>query len=88
VVDVPAGRTAVELEFTSKAAVRLKSIGQRYSRSVHYSFVDFVLLERPEDAALRRRLEAMIGDEHALEKRRTASRVADGAAAACDRAVA
>ena len=66
-VDVPAGRTAVELEFSSKAAVRLKSIVQRYSRSVHYIFVDFVLLERPEDAALRRRLEAMIGDEHALE---------------------
>lgn len=68
VVDVPAGLTAVELEFSSKAAVRLKSIVQGYSRSVQYGFVDFVLLERPEDGALRRRLEAIIGDERALER--------------------
>lgn len=67
VVDVPAGRTAVELEFSAKAKVRLRSIVQGYSRAQHYGYVDFVLLERPEDGALRRRLDAMISEEHALD---------------------
>ncbi len=67
-VDVPAGRTAVELEFSAKSTVRLRSIVQGYLRSQQYGYVDFVLLERPQDGALGRRLEAILAEEHALEQ--------------------
>jgi hypothetical protein len=68
VVDVPAGRTAVELEFSAKSTVRLRSIVQGYLRSQQYGYVDFVLLERPQDGALGRRLEAILAEERALEQ--------------------
>jgi hypothetical protein len=62
-VDAPEGRTAVELEFSIKAPRRLHSIIRGYLDSRDYEHVDFVLLDRPRDAGLRRSLTRIIQDE-------------------------
>src|SRR4051812_40350206 len=66
VVDSPDGRTAVELEFSLKATRRLRSIVRGYVCSARFSFVDFVVLERAQDAGLWRCLERVIAEERAL----------------------
>ena len=43
-MDVAAGRTAVELEFSLKGTTRLRWIVRGYLRSDLYEFVDFVVL--------------------------------------------
>lgn len=63
VVATGEGSTAVELEFSAKATVRLRSIVRGYLRASAYEFVDFVLLEGGEHDALRRRLGAIIATE-------------------------
>jgi DNA-binding Lrp family transcriptional regulator len=61
-VQTPDGTTAVELEFSLKAASRLRSIVRGYEATTLYDFVDFVVLDRPRDAELRRCLTRLIGD--------------------------
>jgi hypothetical protein len=62
-VDTLEGRTAVELEFSIKAPRRLHSIIRGYLDSRDYQYVDFVLLDRPRDAELRRSLTRIIEEE-------------------------
>jgi len=57
------GSTAVELEFSAKSTVRLRSIVGGYLRASAYDYVDFVLLQGGEHEALRRRLGGIIATE-------------------------
>jgi hypothetical protein len=66
-VDVPAGRTAVELEFSLKGTTRLRGIVRGYLRSDLYEVVDFVVLQRPDDEGLRRCLSRVIEEERVEE---------------------
>lgn len=61
-VQTPDGTTAVELEFSLKAASRLRSIVRGYAETALYDYVDFVLLDRPRDAELRRCLTRLVGE--------------------------
>jgi DNA-binding MarR family transcriptional regulator len=61
------GRTAVELEFSLKGTTRLREIVRGYLQSGLYEFVDFVALDRPEDAGLWRCLERVLEEERAAE---------------------
>jgi hypothetical protein len=65
VVATPDGATAVELEFSLKAAGRLRSIVRGYQETALYDFVDFVLLDRPQDAELRRCLTRLVDEAQA-----------------------
>jgi DNA-binding Lrp family transcriptional regulator len=64
-VTTPDGTTAVELEFSLKAASRLRSIVRGYQETSLYDFVDFVLLDRPQDAELRRCLTRLVDEAQA-----------------------
>src|SRR4051794_31979417 len=66
-VDVPAGRTAVELEFSLKGTTRVRGIVRGYLRSDLYEFVDFLVLERPEDGGPRRWPARVIEEERVEE---------------------
>jgi DNA-binding MarR family transcriptional regulator len=64
-VATPDGTTAVELEFSLKAASRLRSIVRGYQETALYDFVDFVLLDRPQDVELRRCLTRLVDEAEA-----------------------
>ena len=66
-VESPEGRTAVELEFSLKGTSRLRSIARGYLGSEAFDFVDFVVLERDQDGALRRTLTRVLEEERAAE---------------------
>jgi DNA-binding PadR family transcriptional regulator len=67
VVDTPEGRTAVELEFSMKGTSRLRSIIRGYLQAGAFEYVDFVVLERDQDAALARLLDRLLEEEGAAE---------------------
>ena len=60
-VQSPEGTTAVELEFSLKATGRLRSIVRGYVDTALFDYVDFVLLQRPQDAELWRTLTRLVG---------------------------
>lgn len=66
-VETADGRTAVELEFSLKGTSRLRSIVRGYLQSGAFDFVDFVVLEREEDAGLRRCLTRVLEEECAAD---------------------
>jgi hypothetical protein len=76
-VDSPVGRTAVELEFSIKAPRRLHSIIRGYLDDRNYRYVDFLLLDRPRDVALRRSLTRIIERERELDIARSFPGLAD-----------
>lgn len=68
VISTDAGRTAVELEFSPKATLRLESIVRGYLRA-WYDFVDFVVLPGPRHSALRDRIAAIVDDQVRITSR-------------------